>query len=94
MARVLYKLASLLAGTLGGIVARSVFRKLWKLAARQDEVPDATDERYGWGEVLLAAALQGAVFAVVKAVVDRGAAEGARKLTGSWPGEGADGEET
>jgi hypothetical protein len=34
-------------------------------------------------------AAQGAVYAVVKAAVDRGAAEGTRKLTGVWPGENA-----
>jgi hypothetical protein len=33
------------------------------------------------------AALQGAIFALVKAVIDRGAAEGTRKVTGVWPGE-------
>jgi hypothetical protein len=31
--------------------------------------------------------LQGAIFALVKAAVDRGAAEGMRKLTGVWPGQ-------
>jgi hypothetical protein len=30
--------------------------------------------------------VQGAIFAVVKAAVDRGAAEGTRKITGVWPG--------
>lgn len=34
-----------------------------------------------------AAALQGAVYAVVKAVLGRGTAEGTRKLTGVWPGK-------
>ncbi len=38
-----------------------------------------------WGEVLTAAALQGAIFAVVKAAVDRGGAAGVRRLTGEWP---------
>ena len=41
----------------------------------------------GWREILLAAALQGAIFAVVRAAVDRSAAEGTRKLTGVWPGD-------
>ena len=39
------------------------------------------------GHVVSAAALQGAVYAVVKATVDRSAAEGTRKLTGVWPGD-------
>ena len=40
-----------------------------------------------WREVLLAATLQGAIFAAVKAALDRGAAAGARQLTGVWPGD-------
>ena len=44
----------------------------------------------GWREILLAAALQGAIFAVVQAALDRATAEGTAKLTGEWPGEGAD----
>jgi len=31
--------------------------------------------------------LQGAIFALVKAAVDRGAAEGTRRHTGIWPGD-------
>jgi hypothetical protein len=31
--------------------------------------------------------LQGAIFALVKAAADRGAAEGTRRLTGIWPGD-------
>lgn len=37
--------------------------------------------------MLPAAAAQGAVFGLVKATVDRGGAEGFRKLTGVWPGD-------
>ena len=36
---------------------------------------------------LLAATLQGAIFAVVKAAVDRGAAEATRTPIGKWPGD-------
>ena len=31
--------------------------------------------------------LQGTIFALVKATVGRGAAEGTRRLTGTWPGD-------
>jgi hypothetical protein len=36
---------------------------------------------------VLSGLVAGAIFAVVKAAVDRGAAEGTRRLTGTWPGE-------
>jgi hypothetical protein len=35
----------------------------------------------------VAAAVQGAIFGAVKALVDRGGATGWRRLTGTWPGE-------
>jgi hypothetical protein len=86
MIKLLYKPVGMLAGVLGGLFARAVFKRVWTLTAGEEEAPKATDARRGWREILLAAALQGAIFAVVKAAVDRGAAEGTRKLTGVWPG--------
>ena len=53
--------------------------------ASDDDAPNATDEDRGWGEVLTAAALQGAIFAAVKAAVDRAGATGMRRVTGRWP---------
>lgn len=87
MIKLLYKPVSMLVSVLGGVLAGAIFKRVWKMTAREDDAPTATDARHGWREVLLAAALQGAIFAVVKAAVDRGAAEGTRKLTGVWPGE-------
>jgi hypothetical protein len=84
--KVLYKPLSLAFGIAGGVLAGMVFKQVWKVVAGEDEAPDATSEDYGWGEVLAAAAVQGAIFAVVKAAVDRGGAAGVRKLTGEWPG--------
>ena len=71
----------------GGLLAGAIFKQAWKLAAHEDDAPKATDARRGWGEVLTAAAIQGAIYALVKAAADRGAATGTRKLTGVWPGE-------
>lgn len=87
MTKVLYKPLSLLTSVLGGVLAGGIFKRAWKLTAREDEAPKATDAARGWREVLAAAALQGAIFAVVKAAIDRGTAQGTRKLTGYWPGE-------
>lgn len=87
MIRVAYKSASVLVGVLGGMLASVIFKKVWKLAAGEDEAPKSTDARRGWQEVLAAATLQGAIFGLVKAAVDRAAAEGTAKVTGTWPGE-------
>ena len=88
--KLLNKAVGLLVGILGGMLARSVFKRIWQAVTGEDEAPTATDARRGWREILLAAALQGAIFAVVQAALDRATAEGTAKLTGEWPGEGAD----
>ena len=87
MVKLLYKPVGLLFGVLGGMLAGAIFKKIWKLTAGEDEAPKATDAHRGWPEVLAAAALQGALFAVVMAAADRTAATGTHKLTGTWPGD-------
>ena len=87
MTKLLYKATTLVISVLSGMLAGAIFKRVWKLAAGEEEAPTATDVRRGWREVLTAAALQGAIFALVKATVDRATAEGTRKLTGVWPGD-------
>jgi uncharacterized protein DUF4235 len=85
VSKLAYKPVGLLLGIASGALAGLVFKEVWRLAAGDDDAPNATDEERGWGEVLAAAALQGAIFALVKAAVDRGGAAGVRRLTGQWP---------
>jgi hypothetical protein len=84
--KVAYKPVGLLLGAGAGLVSGLVFKQVWKLVGHDDDAPDAVDEDRGWGEILAAAALQGAIFALVKAAVDRAGATGVRKATGQWPG--------
>jgi hypothetical protein len=93
MTKLLYKAMTLVISVLSGMLAGAIFKRVWKLAAGEEEAPTATDVRRGWREVLTAAALQGAIFALVKAAVDRATAEGTRKLTGTWPGDDSEPEQ-
>jgi len=85
LGKVAYKPVGILLGIGAGMIAGAVFKEVWKLASGDDDAPNATDEERGWVEILAAAALQGAIFALVKAAVDRGGATGVRKITGQWP---------
>ena len=87
MAKLIYKPLGIAFGVLGGILAGTIFKQIWKLIADEEDAPKAKESEYGWGEVLPAAALQGAIFALVKAAIDRGGARGFEKLTGVWPGD-------
>jgi hypothetical protein len=87
MTKLMYKLVGMAVSVLGGMLAGAIFKKAWQLAAGGDEAPKATDAHRGWPEILGAAALQGALFAVVRAALDRATAVGTEKLTGTWPGD-------
>jgi hypothetical protein len=82
---VIYKPIGLAGGALAGLIAGAAFKQLWRLASGSREAPHATDPTKGWTEILLAAAVQGAVFGLVKAAVDRGGAHAVKSLTGRWP---------
>jgi len=84
--KLVYRPVGLLAGAAAGLVAGAVFKQVWRLAGGDSDAPDALDEERSWAEILAAAALQGAIFALVKAAVDRGTARGVQRMTGDWPG--------
>ena len=84
--RLVYKPIGLVAGVVGGLLAGAVFRRVWSLVGREGKAPKATDADRGWAEVVLSAAVQGAVFGAVKSVVDRAGAAGFARATGVWPG--------
>jgi NhaP-type Na+/H+ or K+/H+ antiporter len=86
-AKLVYRPIGLLGGVLAGVISGAVFKQVWKRVAKEDDAPDALQSEYSIGQILLAATLQGAIFAAVKALIDRGGAKGFQRLTGSWPGD-------
>lgn len=68
--KIAFKPVALIAGAVGS----ALFNAAWRKANQGREVPQPTDASRKWGEVITAAALQGAVFAVIHAIVDRAAA--------------------
>lgn len=84
---VAYKPLGFALGWVSGALASLAFRKTWKVIRHEDDAPDALDRDRGWGEVLLAAAVQGAIFAVVRSAVDRTGAKAIERSTGVWPAD-------
>ena len=84
-----YKPVGLAVSVAGGLIASQLTKQIWKRVGDQDDAPQPTDAERGWREILVATAIQGAVFAVVKAAADRGGATAFRRLTGTWPGPGS-----
>ena len=82
-----YRPVGMIAGLVAGSVSGIVFKQIWKLIAQEEDAPTALQSEYKMREVVLAAAIQGAIFAAVKAAVDRAGARGFSQLTGTWPGD-------
>ncbi|MFF4685466.1 DUF4235 domain-containing protein [Streptomyces sp. NPDC001307] len=74
-----------------GALAGVAFRKAWTALRHEEDAPDALDQDRGWGEILLAAAVQGAIFAVVRSAVNRTGAKAIARSTGVWPVASKDG---
>jgi len=86
-AKLAYRPFGLGAGILAGVISGAVFKQVWKRVSGEEDAPDALQSEYKMREVVLAAAIQGAIFAATKAAIDRAGARGFTKLTGSWPGD-------
>lgn len=84
--KVLYQPLSLAASVGGGLLAGAVFSRLWKLVDSSDQPPpDPDDLSRSTKSILAAAALQGVVFSVVRAGVNRASAKGYRAVTHEQP---------
>jgi hypothetical protein len=87
-AKILYRPVGLVSSILGGLVASAIFKQVWKRASPGDkpDPPTALQTEYPFKEILLAAAVQGVIYSLVKTVIDRQGARVFEKWTGEWPG--------
>jgi Protein of unknown function (DUF4235) len=87
-AKLLYRPVGLASSVVGGLVAGAIFKQVWRRAApgAKSDPPTALQTEYPFREIVLAAALQGVIFSVVKTVIDRQGARAFERWTGEWPG--------
>jgi hypothetical protein len=86
MAKLLFLPLSIGTGLLAGLISKKIFELLWGKIDGQ-EPPKPEDREAQVGELALALVIEGALFGVVKGLVDHGSRHGFAKLTGTWPGD-------
>lgn len=82
----LYKPLSIAFSVAGGLLAGKVFTEIWQRVSPSDqEPPEPKDLTRSTREALIAAAVQGLIFGLVRAAVDRAGAKGYHALTHDDP---------
>lgn len=76
----------ILAGLIAGFVAQKGFERVWRILD-EEQAPEVEDRDASYPKLALALLLEGAIFRLVKGMVDRGARVGFASVTGRWPGE-------
>jgi hypothetical protein len=83
---IIYKPFGIILGILGGILGRQAFNQVWSKVDKE-EPPEPTTRDASLRRIVMAVALQGAIFALVKMGVQRTGAKVWRYFFGIWPGE-------
>ena len=88
-AKILYRPWGLVASLLGGLIAGQIFQQVWKQLDpdSSEDPPKPLESEYRLRKILIAAAVQGAIFTVVRALINRGGARVFERWTGEWPGD-------
>jgi uncharacterized protein DUF4235 len=71
---------------LAGAVGKKVFEKVWALID-EEEPPDPKHREISVPKMVVATALEGAIFRAVRSLADHGSRRTFAHVSGSWPGE-------
>ena len=79
---------SIAAGLIAGKLSSKLFDGLWRLVDDQ-EAPEAEHKEISVAKLVIALLIEGAIFRLVRGLVDHSARRGFYRMTGSWPGDEA-----
>jgi hypothetical protein len=84
--KVVFLPISVLGGIIAGALGRKAFDVVWG-KVDEEEPPHPEHRQVDMRKLVVALALEGAIFRLVKGLFDHGARAGFARWTGAWPGE-------
>jgi hypothetical protein len=86
MGKVLFIPFSVVGGLIAGFLSKKVLDLTWGLVD-DEEPPEPGDRDVSLPKLALSLTLQGAIFALVRGLVERGSRHAYHRFTGAWPGD-------
>jgi Protein of unknown function (DUF4235) len=86
MEKIFFLPVSLVSGLLARLISKKLFALIWG-AVDDQRVPKPEYRQVNRGKLVAALVVEGAVFALIRGLVDHGARHSYARLTGSWPGD-------
>jgi Protein of unknown function (DUF4235) len=83
---IVFRPVGILLGILAGIGARKIFDALWGVFS-DEEAPNPEHREIDWVKFIAALLLEGAIFRLIRGLVDHHSRRGWAALTGVWPGQ-------
>ncbi len=77
---------SILGGILAGLIGRKAFDVIWGKVDER-EPPQPEHREVSIAKLVIALAIEGAIYRLVKGLFEHAARRGFARMTGEWPGE-------
>jgi hypothetical protein len=84
MRKLLFIPFSVVGGLIAGLLSKKFVDVTWGLVD-DEEPPEPGDREVSLGKLALALTIQGAIFALVRGLVERGSRHAYHRFTGTWP---------
>jgi Protein of unknown function (DUF4235) len=86
MGKLMFLPVSIGSGLLAGLIGKKLFQGIWGVID-DEEAPKAEHRYISFPKLIAALAIEGALFSLIRGLVDHGSRQAFTRVTGSWPGE-------
>lgn len=86
MSKLMFLPVSIGSGLLAGLIGKKLFGVLWGTIDDQ-EPPSAEHREVSVAKLAVALVIEGALFSLIKGLVDHGSRHAFARVTGAWPGD-------